>query len=134
MKKLSQLKEGDILYEYDLNKRFLNILYVTYLDYHAERVRYKSLVVSDEDEYMDDEYGDGIYIWFPENYDLEQPILVNYYENVWSIFSLNYDVLEKFIKDEKINLNEQFKIALKIFDQREINLLEEHVYIECNSK
>ena len=119
MKKLSQLKEGDILYEYDLNKKFLNILYVTYLDYCAQRVRYKSLVVSDEDEYMDDEYGDGIYIWFPENYDLEQPILVNYYDNVWSIFSLNYDVLEKFIKDEKINLNEQFKTALDIFDQRE---------------
>ena len=97
MKKLSQLKEGDILYEYDLNKKFLNILYVTYLDYCAQRVRYKSLVVSDEDEYLDDEFGDGIYIWFPENYDLEQPILVNYYDNVWSIFSLNYDVLEKFI-------------------------------------
>ena len=120
MKTLSQLKEGDILYEYDLNKKFLNILYVTYLDYCAERVRYKSLVVSDEDEYMDDEYGDGIYIWFPKNYDLEQPILVNYYDDVWSIFSLNYDVLEKFIKDEKINLNEQFKTALNIFDQREI--------------
>ena len=119
MKKLSQLKEGDILYEYDLNKKFLNILYVTYLDYCAQRVRYKSLVVSDEDEYLDDEFGDGIYIWFPENYDLEQPILVNYYDNVWSIFSLNYDVLEKFIKDEKINLNEQFKTALDIFDQRE---------------
>lgn len=119
MKKLSQLKEGDILYEYDLNKKFLNILYVTYLDYCAQRVRYKSLVVSDEDEYLDDEYGDGIYIWFPENYDLEQPILVNYYDDVWSIFSLNYDALEKFIKDKKINLNEQFKTALDIFDQRE---------------
>lgn len=119
MKKLSQLKEGDILYEYDLNKKFLNILYVTYLDYCAQRVRYKSLVVSDEDEYLDDEFGDGIYIWFPENYDLEQPILVNYYDDVWSIFSLNYDVLEKFIKNEKINLNEQFKTALDIFDQRE---------------
>ena len=119
MKKLSQLKEGDILYEYDLNKKFLNILYVTYLDYCAQRVRYKSLVVSDEDEYLDDEFGDGIYIWFPENYDLEQPILVNYYDDVWSIFSLNYDVLEKFIKDKKINLNEQFKTALDIFDQRE---------------
>lgn len=120
MKRLSQLKEGDILYEYDLNKKFLNILYVTYLDYSALRVRYKSLVVSDEDEYRDDEGGAGIYIWFPENYDLEQPILVNYFDNVWSIFSLNYDVLEKFIKDEKINLNEQFKTALRIFDQREI--------------
>lgn len=120
MKKLSQLKEGDIIYEYDLNKKFLNILYVTYLDYCAQRIRYKSLVVSDEDEYMDDEYGDGIYIWFPKNYDLEQPILVNYYDDVWSIFSLNYNALEKFIKDEKINLNEQFKTALNIFDQREI--------------
>ncbi len=119
MKKLSQLKEGDILYEYDLNKKFLNILYVTYLDYCAQRVRYKSLVVSDEDEYMDDENGDGIYIWFPENYDLEQPILVNYYDDIWSIFSVNYNILEKFIKDEKINLNEQFKTALNIFDQRE---------------
>lgn len=120
MKRLSQLKEGDILYEYDLNKKFLNILYVTYLDYSALRVRYKSLVVSDEDEYRDDEGGEGIYIWFPENYDLEQPILVNYFDDVWSIFSLNYDALEKFIKDKKINLNEQFKTALRIFDQREI--------------
>lgn len=126
MKKLSQLKEGDILYEYDLNKKFLNILYITYLDYCAQRVRYKSLVVSDEDEYLNDEYGDGIYIWFPENYDLEQPILVNYYDDAWSIFSLNYDALEKFIKDEKINLNEQFKTALDIFDQREV-LTEDHV-------
>lgn len=126
MKKLSQLREGDILYEYDLNKKFLNILYVTYLDYCAERVRYKSLVVSDEDEYMDDEYGNGIYIWFPKNYDLEQPILVNYYDDVWSIFSLNYNVLEKFIKDEKINLNEQFKTALDIFNQREF-LTEDYV-------
>lgn len=120
MKRLSQLKEGDILYEYDLNKKFLNILYVTYLDYSALRVRYKSLVVSDEDEYKDDGELEGIYIWFPENYDLEQPILVNYFDDVWSIFSLNYDVLEKFIKDKKINLSEQFKTALKIFDQREI--------------
>ena len=126
MKTIKQLKEGDILYEYDLNKKFLNILYITHLDYYAQRIRYKSLVVSDEDEYLDDECGDGIYIWFPENYDLEQPILVNYYDDVWSIFSLNYDVLEKFIKDEKINLNEQFKTALDIFDQREF-LTEDYV-------
>lgn len=128
MKKLSQLKEGDILYEYDLNKKFLNILYVICLDYRIQTIRYKSLVVSDEDEYNDDDDEEkvGIYIWFPENYDLEQPILVNYYDDIWSIFSLNYDVLEKFIKDEKINLKEQFKTALNIFDQREF-LTEDYV-------
>lgn len=128
MKKLSQLKEGDILYEYDLNKKFLNILYVIGLDYTRERVMYKPLVVSDTDEYDSDSDGLGIYIWFPENYDLEQAILVHYFENTWSIFSLDYSVIEEFAINKEINLNKRFTTALEIFDQREVQLFEDHTY------
>ena len=130
MKKLSQLKEGDILYEYDLNKKFLNILYVTELDCARKRVMYKSLVVSDADEYDADSDGSGVYIWFPENYDLEQAILVHYCENTWSIFSLDYSVIEEFVINEKIDLNKRFTTALDIFDQREIHSFETHTYVE----
>lgn len=130
MKTLSQLKEGDILYEYDLNKKFLNILYVIGLDYARERVAYKSLVVSDVDEYDTDSEGFGIYIWFPENYDLEQAILVHYFENTWSIFSLDYSVIEEFVTNKEIELNKRFTTALDIFDQREIQLFEYNTHVE----
>lgn len=136
MKTLSQLKEGDILYEYDLNKKFLNILYVTELDHFAERIHYKPLVVSDLAEYGEDEESCGICIWFPNNYDLEQPILVHYYDNVWSIFCLDYNALEKLIKDEELikdeglDINGKFETALNMFEQEEILLFDNHIYIE----
>ena len=130
MKKLNQLKEGDILYEYDLNKKFLNILYVIKPNYYTEHIEYTPLVVSNQEEYEIDEYGIGIVLWFPEYYDLDEAILVHYYDNVWSIFSTNYNAIEPFVK-KTINLNEVFETALDMFEQYEINLLENNIYIDA---
>lgn len=130
MKKLSQLKEGDILYEYDLNKKFLNILYVIKPNYYAEQIEYTPLVVSDQEEYGIDEDGTGIVLWFPEYYDLDKAILVHYYDNIWSIFSTNYDVIASFV-GKTINLNEVFETALDMFEQYEINLRKDHIYIDA---
>lgn len=133
MKRLNQLKEGDILYEYGLNKQFLNILYVIKPNYDRERIDYAPLVVSDQEEYEIDDDGEGILAWFPETYDLDQPILVHYYENTWSIFSTNYDVVKSFV-GKSINLNSIFHTALNMFDQKEILLSEDHIYVEAFSE
>ena len=133
MKRLNQLKEGDILYEYDLNKQFLNILYVIKPNYDRERIDYAPLVVSDQEEYKIDDEGEGILAWFPETYDLDQPILVHYYENIWSIFSTNYDAVKSFVR-KNINLNSIFHTALNMFDQKEILLSEDHIYVEAFSE
>ena len=130
MKKLSQLKEGDILYEYDLNKRFLNILYVIKPNYYRERVEYTPLIVSDLEEYAIDDEGDGIMIWFPKHYDLDKLILVRYNENMWSIFSTDYNAIEQLVGKNDFDLNVMFDIALDMFDQRELDLREDHVYIK----
>ena len=132
MKKLSQLKEGDILYEYDLNKRFLNILYVIKPNYYRERVEYTPLIVSDPEEYAIDDEGDGIMIWFPKHYDLDKLILVRYNENMWSIFSTDYNAIEPLVGKNDFDLNIMFDTALDMFDQRELDLREDHVYIESD--
>ena len=130
MKKLSQLKEGDILYEYDLSKKFLNLLYVIKPNYYFKEIEYAPLIVSSFEEYEIDEDGKGITIWFPNNYDLDKPILTRYYNNMWSIFSTNYNAIEPFVK-KTVNLNEVFETALDMFEQYEINLRENHIYIDA---
>ena len=118
------LKEGDTLYAYSIYKDLLEIYYVNglvkdiinCLDASSLRLDYMVLIGE-----QDNVNGHGLdYIMFPEDVDLDEPVLCMYNTGTWWIYTTNFDKLQKLMNYKDIK--SKFRWYLSIWKQEVILL------------
>ena len=114
MTTVSDLKEGSIVYGYDLERKDLEIYQITNDNTH--------------DGY---EYGlnfyivlgnkDNFYLNFPKGIDLDKGICAIYNSATYWLYSTNFEIIRKFMNKKKINIKKDFDKFLDIWSQKMID-------------
>ena len=117
MTSVYDLKEGDILYAYSVYMQQFEIYYINYLNNLSAsppRLDYMILIGS-----QDSVSWHGLdYIMFPEDVDLDEPVLCLYNSDCWWIYTTNFNKLQELTNYKDIK--SRFRWYLSIWDQKVI--------------
>lgn len=80
------LKEGDIIYGFCIDTQLLEVYYVEKVN--ISEIIFHPIIGDDSD----------FYLMFPNNLDLEKPILCKYTKESWWIYTVNFDSIKNLIE------------------------------------
>ena len=109
---VNDLKEGDILYALDCERKNIEIYSINSKPIYNMGIDSKTRL--DYTVLIGDPY--RVYIMFPDNCDLEEAILCKYNEASYWIYTTNFNQLQKYINSE--NIIQRFPINLDIWKQK----------------